>query len=242
MASFFGEIIYPQSRAFWLRDDDDDEEIDEENSLKIKLITNWTEPEPSEFEKFLIVDGEMMTGFVTRAILGGAKIICTIRCEDKKTSSKIYFINGLYICIVDKELNLAHAGQFTGAIAPLLSKSKSIIALTSDHMSYYKSEEGVSSASILNCLYSSKARNHKNLKVPTLSIPNFVTGVCAGVLSYSEIADLHCIMYILYTDTFTLDSKNAHPLLELFSDLLGKTLPNFVAGGSSFFNKGNLYM
>ena len=63
-----------------------------------------------------------------------------------------------------------------------------------------------------------------------------------AVLAYAEMADLDCTLYIVYTDTFILDSMNASPLTQLFSDILRKPLPTFTSGRTSFFNKGNLYM
>lgn len=61
-------------------------------------------------------------------------------------------------------------------------------------------------------------------------------------LSYAEICDLHCIMYILYTDTFILDSLNALPLQKLFSKLLEKPLPSLKSVNFKAHNKGDLYM
>ncbi|XP_023248402.1 proteasome assembly chaperone 1-like [Copidosoma floridanum] len=135
------------------------------------------------------------------------------------------------------------AGRINCAkMIPLLNKARHLILLLAEHVSRFKSEVDNSSESFLKSLCSQKARMDKNLKTPPLNQPNIVSGVCAGVLSYAEIADLHCIMYILYTDTFTLDSKNSLPLAKLFSETFGKSISKFSAGDTSCFNKGNLYM
>lgn len=61
-------------------------------------------------------------------------------------------------------------------------------------------------------------------------------------MTYAELADIDCTLYIVFTDTFMLDSMNSAPLTQLFSGILQKPLPSYTSASSSFFNKGNLYM
>ncbi|XP_011504310.1 PREDICTED: proteasome assembly chaperone 1 [Ceratosolen solmsi marchali] len=240
MASFFGEVVYPVSRAFW--NDEDDHEVLENTEDTREFVINWIESEPSKLDKFIIVEGEMMIDFVTKTILENSKLVCIIEYDCDKNSTRIYLIdNSIYVCIVSTKLDLIHTGQLTEAIAPILSNSVNLYTLTSDHMLHFKSDEETNSISFLKKLCSSRSQSNENSEISTLNQPNFVTGACAGVFTYAEMTDLPCIMYILYTDTFILDSKNALPLVELFSDLFGKR-PNLSAVNSSFFNKGNLYM
>ncbi|XP_058802142.1 proteasome assembly chaperone 1-like isoform X5 [Phymastichus coffea] len=239
MASYFGEVILPSSRAFW-NDDEDDDTFYRQDDTEFK--SNWIESEPAEVEKLLVIEGEMIINYIYACLLQNAKVVCNIEYESEKNKTKIYFVDDIYICAISSKLNLAQAGKLTETISSLLRKCKAIYTFTSDHISHFKSEEEIYSTSILKSLYSSKARNNKNWKISVLNQPNIVTGVCAGVLSYAEMANLSCIMYILYTDTFTLDSKNASPLTDLLAEVIGKTFPSFTTGGSSFFNKGNLYL
>lgn len=60
-------------------------------------------------------------------------------------------------------------------------------------------------------------------------------------MSYAQIMELPAVLYILYTDSFVLDSLSAEPLLKLFSTM-NCTLHDVRFSGKDFFNKGNLYM
>lgn len=53
--------------------------------------------------------------------------------------------------------------------------------------------------------------------------------------------ELPSVLYILYTDSFVLDSLSAEPLLKLFS-AMNCTLHDVTFSEKDFFNKGNLYM
>lgn len=60
------------------------------------------------------------------------------------------------------------------------------------------------------------------------------------VLSYAELADLSAKLYILYIDSFVLDSKCAEPILQVLTNEIHCELhPKFA---ENFFSKGNLYM
>lgn len=141
-----------------------------------------------------------------------------------------------------------------------------MILLKAEHLSNFKGDEE-NTTSFLKTLCTKQARlDNKHSMISHLNQPNIISGVCAGgnkfylkflisfiiikkkllfvflVLSYADFHDLHCIMYILYTDTFTLDSENFKPLTKLFSNDLKEFLPLISTKDGGNFNKGNLYM
>lgn len=59
-------------------------------------------------------------------------------------------------------------------------------------------------------------------------------------MSYAQIMELPSVVYVLYTDSFVLDSLSAEPLLKLLTNYT--LLHNVTFSGKDFFNKGNLYM
>ncbi|XP_043476780.1 uncharacterized protein LOC122507878 [Leptopilina heterotoma] len=240
MNSQFGEIVQPTSRAFWL--DEDDEELQDSEQEPLFSL-EWLEKEPSSIEKLIIVEGDMVIGFTKETLLQDAKKICNIKHESQKKSSIIYEVeNSLYICLVSTELDLTEAGEFIETIQRILTKAKKIIALTNCHVSQLKSNEECSDPSFLKSLSTKEARNSLKINAPNLSQPNIISGVAAGALSFAEIKATYGILFVLYTDNFVLDSKSAHPLVELFSELMNRNLPEFSSVRSGIFNKGNLYM
>ena len=61
-----------------------------------------------------------------------------------------------------------------------------------------------------------------------------------SVLSYAELIDKPAKLYILYIDSFVLDSKCAEPILQVLTDEIPcKLQPKFK---EKPFSKGNLYM
>lgn len=66
------------------------------------------------------------------------------------------------------------------------------------------------------------------------------TSFIVSVLSYAELAGKSAKLYILYIDSFVLDSKSAEPILQVLTDEIPcKLQPKFMENP---FNKGNLYM
>jgi len=237
MASYFGEVVHPSSRAFW--NDDEDYDIIDGSQDNVEFVLNWIDEEPSLIKKFVVVEGEMMTDFMVNSVFeSSTRCVCTINYE----TSKIYAVGDVYVCVISSKLSLALAGQLVSTMIPLLKKSEKIVLLSAEHESQHKSEEENDSVSFLKTLCSQKARLDKNLNTSPLNQPNIIAGVCSGALTYAEIANLHCIMYILYTDTFTLDSKNTLPLKKLFVETFGSSFSKFTSEDTRCFNKGNLYM
>lgn len=62
-----------------------------------------------------------------------------------------------------------------------------------------------------------------------------------SVLSYAELVGMPAKLYILYIDSFVLDSNCAEPILQVLTDEIPCKLqqPKFVENS---FSKGNLYM
>ncbi|XP_014220246.1 proteasome assembly chaperone 1 [Trichogramma pretiosum] len=240
MVSYFGEVVHPSSRAFWNDDDDDEAFHCHEDNLGFSI--NWTNEEPVTIKKFILIEGQIVAEFTLSCVLKDADIVGNIENKSEKPVAKIYKIDDVYICVIDSNSDLTEAGELTKTLSHLLSKIEKLYAITADHLSNLKSTEEIDSESTLKLLCSSKAAKENNFKDCILNQPNIVTGLSAGVLTYADIQDIFCIIYILYTDTFDLDSKNASPLTKLFSTLMEKPIPQFKTSGPCFFNKGNLYM
>lgn len=149
-------------------------------------------------------------------------------------------------------------------IQEILKISKLIIAVTTDHISHFKGDDELESPSFIRVLCTKGAKNDCIQNIPFLTQPNFISGPASGgkkwylqltwdgisehfslsfsVVSFAEVANIPAILYILYTDTFVLDSQGAVPLTKLFSSILGYSLPEYLPSGKDYFSKENLYM
>ncbi|XP_047356186.1 proteasome assembly chaperone 1 isoform X1 [Vespa velutina] len=245
MATYFGEVVFPSSRAFW--DENEGEELtDELQELQINI--NWLKDKPISMKKLILVEGEIIIGtdmknFLKEGLCHDAKKICTIQDECNKELAVIYQVNeDLYVCIIARNFDTKLAGEFVIKISDILSISKSIYLITWRHVSQYKSANIPNVPSFLRCLYTKNAsdlcKSHKEI----LEKPNIIYGVAAGILSFAQMMEYQSVLYVLYTDSFVLDSLAAEPLIEIFAEISNQDLHNITFIGKSFFNKGNLYI
>ena len=150
-------------------------------------------------------------------------------------------------------------------MSDIVSTAKRTICITCHHISHFRTAKIPTVPSFLRMLATKNGGSVCSLKEPLLEQPNIVYGVTAGgwhlnntrlllrykfidkilfplsVLSYAEFMELPSVLYILYTDTFVLDSLSADPLLKLFS-AMDCIVHDVAFTGKNFFNKGNLYM
>ncbi|KAI4487256.1 hypothetical protein M0804_005405 [Polistes exclamans] len=242
MATYFGEVVFPSSRAFW-DEYEGEESIDElQDEPHINII--WLKDKPTSMKKFVLVEGEIIIDFLKEFLCHDSEKICAIQNEHNKELAVIYQVNeeDLYICIIAPSFDTKIAGDFIIKISDILSICKSIYLISWRHVSHYKSANIPAVPSFLRCLYTKSGNNlcksHKEL----LEQPNIIYGVAAGILSYAQMMDFQSVLYVLYTDTFVLDSIAAKPLIEIFAEISNQILHNISFAGKSFFNKGNLYM
>ncbi|XP_074115876.1 proteasome assembly chaperone 1 [Cotesia typhae] len=236
MSSLFGEVVYPSSRAFWSEEDDDTQEnIDNSSIFKIDIKDITT------INSLIVIETDLLTDFIKESVLNKSEIVGTItRPSASGCTSTLYALTGdIYILLVGA-VDLATSGVFVDAISGLLEKAKDIVALTSNHVSQLKTKINEESPSFLRLLSTKKAKDVMK-DVPRLNQPNIVSGVAAGVISYAEVMNKSGVLYIIYLDSFSLDSSTASPLLKLLPNLTKSSLP-LLSPSFSSFNKGNLYM
>lgn len=241
MASFFGEVQFPVSRAFW---DDENENGLTTNSTgnHIEFAVQWLKEKPAKIPTLVIVESELLIEFARECLCPDAEKACVIEDEKQKEVAVFYQVNpDAYLCNISPGLNVKHCGRFIIQISNILSNVASSILITSKHVTQLQNQNPVQESSFLRMLSSRHGESICKLKVPTLEQPNIIHGMAAGVLSYAEFMDWPSLLYILYTDSFVLDSTGAKPLVKLFRAM------NFITHDvqftkKNFFNKGNLYM
>ncbi|KYM81559.1 Proteasome assembly chaperone 1 [Atta colombica] len=221
MVSHFGEVIFPSSRAFW--DDEDEYEPTDNTEHSLELYVRWLKDKPECIQKFIVIEGDPLIPFVEQCLCPKMEEVCIIENENHKKVSVIYHIDKqIYVCIYD-----------------LLLSSENIISILCCHISQFQSTSVPDSASFLRIL-ATKTVNVSKCGIEPLEQPNIVFGVGAGVLSYAELIGKPAKLYILYIDSFVLDSKCAEPILQVLTDEIPcKLQPKFK---EKPFSKGNLYM
>lgn len=241
MATYFGEIVFPSSRAFW--DEYDGEDLTDEFQETPKLNVKWLTNKPTCINQLILIEEEIITDFSKECLCHHSEEVCVIEDHNDKKLATIFQVNkDLYVCIVVPSFDTKCAGEFVIKIKDILSSSKEIYLITWRHISQYKSENVPNVPSFVRCLYTKTGSDLCKLHKEVLKQPNIIYGVAAGVLSYAQMMGLKSVLYVLYTDSFALDSKAAEPLIEIFAEITGQTLHNITFVGKSFFNKGNLYM
>ncbi|XP_057333520.1 uncharacterized protein LOC130672795 [Microplitis mediator] len=233
MSSLFGEVVYPSSRAFWSEDDDDTQENDNSLIFKIDLKN-----EISSIKTLIIVETDLLTDFIKDYVVNKSEVLGTVSRSSTNVSTIYALTDDICVMLVNA-VDLASAGAFIDTISGLLEKAKNIIALTSNHVSQLKTPED-NTPSFLRSLSTRQVKETVE-DVPKLKQPNIVSGVAAGAVSFAEVMNQSGTLFVLYLDSFSLDSSTASPLIKLLSSLTKNALPNFSPSFSSF-NKGNLYM
>lgn len=240
MATFFGEVVFPKSRAFW---DEEDEYGPAESSMKEpEYFVRWLKDKPSAIDTLIVIEGEMLIDFSKECLCQNSEETCFVEDDKQKKACTIYQINEeVYACIVSPKFNVKYSGMLVNKMRDIISSVKNTICVTCRHMSQFKSKSLPTVPSFLRMLFTKNGQSICKLKEPLLERPNIVYGVTAGVLSYAEFVELPAVLYVLYTDCLALDSLSAEPLLKLFSTVNCK-LHKVTFTGKDFFNKGNLYM
>ncbi|XP_076164543.1 proteasome assembly chaperone 1 [Ptiloglossa arizonensis] len=240
MVSFFGEVVFPVSRAFWDEDDENGPSGDTVNQLEFSI--RWLKEKPTRINKLVMIEGEMLLDFSRECLCQNLEEVCLIEDENKKKICIIYQINNeIYLCMVSPHFNVKYSGKLVDKMSDILLNTNCIICVTCRHMSQFKHKNILAVPSFLRMLVTKNGENTCNFKVPLLEQPNIVYGVTAGVLSYAEFMDLPSVLYILYADNFVLDSLSAEPLLKLFKEI-NCTLHDVTFSRENIFNKGNLYI
>ncbi|KAK0076261.1 hypothetical protein PV325_005677 [Microctonus aethiopoides] len=212
MATLFGEVVYPSSRAFWTEDEDD------ETSGNIESLPTFTvdysSDAPAKIKNLIVTETHLIVDFTKEYITKNANQICTIKStiSSNNNPSKLYKVkDDLYVLIVCPDIDLTQAGDFVESISGLLQKCENIIAVTCNHISQLKTIEDIHGPAFMRTLCTRKFSNQQKITISTLKQPNIVSGVAAGVVAYAEIMDLSATLNVLYLDGFQLDSESAAP-------------------------------
>ncbi|XP_076235479.1 proteasome assembly chaperone 1 [Calliopsis andreniformis] len=240
MVSFFGEVVFPVSRAFW--DEDDENALNRQPTDQIEYSFRWLKEKPDQISMLIVVEGEMLIGFSKECLCQNSEEVCVVEDEKQTKICIMYQVNDeAYLCLISPRFDVKFSGKLIDKMSHVLSIAKRTVCLTCQHVSQFKSKDTPTVPSFLRMLFTKNGENACCLKEPLLEQPNIIYGVTAGVLSYAEFMESSSVLYILYTDNFVVDSLSTEPLTKLFTSM-NFTMHDVTFTGKNLYNKGNLYM
>ncbi|XP_031638299.1 uncharacterized protein LOC116350597 [Contarinia nasturtii] len=235
----FGELIEPDTRAFWGNYD----EFDEENSQIEPTALSWKwmdEGESSGVEKFknlFIIEGRQIFDFVQTTILKKTSPLCQI--DGCKTS--VYKLStGDYVC-VSEENDLDQIAQMTELLMPWLEKAEQTYLFPFQSAYTYNTQKEFDKRCFIRTISNATATPTENELdgIETMEDCNIVNGLSAGVSTWRHVHKLPFTCYTIYMDCVQVDSFVGSLVLKLFNRLGLKCDSNYVV---KTVNKSNLYM
>lgn len=202
----FGEIVEPVSRAFY--DDYDDSSLNlpfkrfahffavsrfHKIALCFRPIWLWNiedgKPEES-IQNFIIIEGHNALNVINPSILKNKSPIAKL--DGHKV--EIFKVGDFTICTVE-EKDLNYFATITELLEPWTSVADTCTIVSLQSISDYKAEHCPESCFV-------RSINSKIGDFPPLEVPNFITGVGAGVGTSRKINDRTFSCFVVYVDIY----------------------------------------
>ncbi|CAO1405874.1 unnamed protein product [Diamesa serratosioi] len=225
MSCDFGEILEPVSRAFY--DDYDEEDANATRIPELKWMNDKVTT-PKDLKNFVIVEGVNALNIINCPILNSKSSIVEIL--NHKVSLYEFSEQKLIICVAE-EKDLNYFGVITELLKPWIEIAENVNCISIQSLSEYKHKDQQE-----GCLIRGIKSNLKD--VPELEVPNFITGLSAGIASYRKFKSLSYSVYVAYVDIFDIFSVKA--ILDLLKKL--KLPYNENVKIRALHQKSDLYM
>lgn len=238
MASYFGEIIEPSTRALFDEFEDDD---DVKTNKRLQLV--WNQNAPTTVDLFFVVHGRLSLAFAEAYLVDdNTSLIGEINLQQdnddshKSLPSRIYLEGTTLICLVSPSCTSDLAFQFVENISTILKNSKRVIVLTNETIYKFKT-------AFINELPPAFMRELKTSTdtskelADKLPIPNIITGIPGAVATWCQIFKKSASILICYTDQQRLDSVTALP----YTTVIKKINPKLILKNDLDLNKKYFY-
>lgn len=144
----------------------------------------------STFKNFIIVDGMKALDILQPAVLKKTPPVASL---DGHKVEIFKLDDDLILCAIE-ENNLNYFATITELLEPWITKADKCMVLSLQSISEFKSENLPES-----CVIRSIGKSHLN-DVQLLEVPNFITGVAAGVGTFRKINELPFSCFVIYVD------------------------------------------
>jgi len=143
---------------------------------------------PANVEHFVIVEGTKAVDVINPSLLKNSAPIAEV--AQHKVS--IYELPGFTLC-VSEEKDLNYFASITDLLKPWLDKAKLCSIISMQSISEYKTDADLDYCTI-------RSINSQFKDIPKLEVPNFITGVSAGVGTLRKVLELPFSCYVVYVD------------------------------------------
>jgi proteasome assembly chaperone 1 len=167
---------------------------------------------PDDVEQFVIFEGHQITDFVNTAILKGTTPLCQL------TTGCVTVYNlpntKIVVCVAE-EKDLNNFGPITDMLLPWLDRARRVVGVSFQSSVSYKglTEVEMQATTFVRGLNSGLA------DVPEMLVPNLLTGVAAGAVSYRTFREQEVACYAVFMESQIFDSVSTAPILKLIDDL-----------------------
>eukprot|EP00096_Caligus_rogercresseyi_P008404 TRINITY_DN2713_c0_g1_i1.p1 TRINITY_DN2713_c0_g1~~TRINITY_DN2713_c0_g1_i1.p1 ORF type:complete len:248 (+),score=61.60 TRINITY_DN2713_c0_g1_i1:105-848(+) len=215
-ACFFGETVSVPSRIL----DQDEEEDDNIQDPSIKNYEIQMDGAPSK----VIFAGDKLSKAFCKVYLMSSSEVEPIghiyETDENKEEDHRVELFGIYrtpeastVLVLSKGPEPIILNKFAKSFLSKVGEKTQIFILVNDHLSAHKTPEPQDVPFESRILKSSACK--ASLKIPRLSEPNFVSGLPAALLSYSEHLGREALLLLSFTDTFEPDSISISGFLPL---------------------------
>ncbi|XP_058118013.1 proteasome assembly chaperone 1 [Anopheles ziemanni] len=244
MSLNFGEIVEPSTRAFW---DDYDEQ--EESDSPANVVLEWLclngqdhASEEAAIQKtlqepfrFVILEGQKISSFVTTAILrGSTSLAFQLSCG---TVNVFHLPAEKLLVCVSEEIEPNLFGSVTEKLSRWLEATESVITISLLPAVMYKGASEREQEQV--CFIKALNKNVSLADIGQLEAPNVITGVAGGAVSYRKFLGKDAAAYACFLDSVELDSVSSEPILRLLKAL---RVPCADRYERKFKTSSNLYM
>ncbi|XP_055301976.1 uncharacterized protein LOC129568312 isoform X1 [Sitodiplosis mosellana] len=235
----FGELVGPDTRAFWGNYDEFDEENGqlEPNNFSWK----WMDEDSSgaenivSFKNLFIVEGQGIFDFVQTTILKKISPLCQI--DGHKTS--VYRLsNGDYIC-VSEDNDLDQSAKMAELLVPWLKRAEQTYVFPFKSAYTYNTQQEFDKRCFIRTISNNNTTTENENEFASMEDCNIVYGLSAGVSTWRHINKLPFTCYTIYMDCQQVDPFVASVALKLFHRLGLDCDASYVL---KTVNKSNLYL
>lgn len=217
MATYFGEIIEPDSRSFVT----DGEECFLEQNYVVETKNEGNSEEKMLYEYFVLASGKILSDFCAGYLITPSSRVMerySVVPTHKDNFSKEKVISTLYLlskntllCVCENLPHVYFAHKLFDKFKPWIQTTNHLVVLTSDSMSNFKPTGAM--YPFLRSLRTNACT--LSVQVQNLELPNTILGLPATVISWCQANKKSALMYVIYAESSILDSFTAQPLLQL---------------------------
>lgn len=221
----FGEILIDQSsRAFY--DDYDDLSLNE-NFCRPQWTFMDRKSFPKEITQLTIVEGANACKILETYVLRSKELLGTT------TGLRAYLLDTQNVICVTDGVDINQWSAISMLLDPLQAIATECIIVSLQSLSEYKSNMNPN-----ECITRSFGYSTSILDIPSLTAPNFISGICAGLATSREMDRKSFQCFVAYIDLF--DEQAVIEVLRLFQKI-GLPVDETVKI-SPLHHKSDLYM